>query len=632
MVPVCAFGQSSSPIALTPDGKTVCAVNQDSGSISLWDWAGDDRVREVSVGEEPRNLAVSPDGGRIYVTCQRSQTLVVVDGVAGKVANTMAIGGQPYGVVPSPDGRKVFVSQYAGGYIAGTYHAGALAVVDAAQHKVLKRIPVKSRPWAMAMAKDGKRLYVTHYLHIRGTGYVSVVNTETLVVEKEIPLPEDRGPVAGRGGIFNALSSIALHPSGHRALVAGMHANTRRGLIMSNEVLSHKTTVQAVVAVLDLGAGKEINGARMVSSFDGQAVAVPSAVAFLNGGAHFIDLYQASNDFKTLKYNERGIVAERALKMLPDGPSGMAVAKDGRTVFILSRWGRSVSCYDLRDVRQPKFIKTKQMTAEPWEAGLLRGAKLFHNTRDTRMTANRWLSCATCHLDSGMISDALVWDLTPYGNIPKVSNTLDLVLTPISSPAFFHRGLPEPVLALEDFVNIFQAGGGFLALPPRFRRRARVMDYTNTQRVLPPGVAIAQEWKDILRYVATLRPRPNPHRQAGQPRPEIRDSAERGRKVFFDEKAACAACHGGPAFTLSGAGRKETAFDVGLRRAIDVPSLLHLWDTAPYLHDGRAATLREVFTIHNKDDLHGRTQHLSDRELDDLVTFLLSAGEGDPKE
>ena len=76
-------GRSSS-IVLTPDQKTVCIANQDSGTVSLWDWSGDQTVREVDVGSEPRTLAVSPAGGLLYVTTQRHQELAVVDLTAAR--------------------------------------------------------------------------------------------------------------------------------------------------------------------------------------------------------------------------------------------------------------------------------------------------------------------------------------------------------------------------------------------------------------------------------------------------------------------------------------------------------------------------------------------------------------------
>jgi cytochrome c peroxidase len=58
--------------------------------------------------------------------------------------------------------------------------------------------------------------------------------------------------------------------------------------------------------------------------------------------------------------------------------------------------------------------------------------------------------------------------------------------------------------------------------------------------------------------------------------------------------------------------------------AFDTPSLIGVYRSAPYLHDGRAESLRDVLTTHNPDDRHGRTSHLTPAQLDDLVEFLKS--------
>ena len=64
-------------------------------------------------------------------------------------------------------------------------------------------------------------------------------------------------------------------------------------------------------------------------------------------------------------------------------------------------------------------------------------------------------------------------------------------------------------------------------------------------------------------------------------------------------------------------------FDRGAT-AFDTPTLVELWRTAPYLHDGSAATVREVLIDRNKQDAHGKTSHLKPAEISDLVEYLLS--------
>ena len=617
-----ARAAQTSSIALSPDESTVLAVNPDHGSVSLWNFSGDGSLRIVPVGEEPRTLAVSPDGREAYVANQSSQTLSVVDVPRGRLIREIRLGGQPYGILLSPDGQRAFVSQYAGAYADGKYHTGAIAVVDLRSDQQIACIGVKPHPWAMAMREDGSALYITHYLSIGGQGLVTEVDPRQYGVVREIAMLEDDDVRGGGGGVFNALASIALHPNGQRALVAGMHANVRRGLALSGQQLSHKTTVQSAVRVLDLGAGQEVYGARIVSSFGGQAVAVPSAVRFIGSGEHYIDVYFASNDFKIIQYNERGIVAERALRGLPAGPTGVVVTRDAHIALFHSRWDNSISQFSLVDIHDPKLVKRVCTCSSAWSQQRLEGALLFHNTRDTRMTANRWMSCAVCHLDGALITDGLVWDLTYDPAKPKVGNTMDLINTPFSSPPFFHRGAPDVVKALDRFVLTFQQGSGFL----RTDRARATTNAGELAEMCPEGdvPATTPEWAAMVDYMQELRARPNPHIDGNHPRPEIRDAVERGRRLFYDPAVGCGICHCGPALTLSGRPGVCSVFDVGTGKKMDTPSLLNLWCTAPYLHDGRAPTLRDVLTTCNQDDLHGTTSRLSARELDDLATFLLA--------
>jgi cytochrome c peroxidase len=100
-------------------------------------------------------------------------------------------------------------------------------------------------------------------------------------------------------------------------------------------------------------------------------------------------------------------------------------------------------------------------------------------------------------------------------------------------------------------------------------------------------------------------------------------AAERGKAVFV--RAGCAGCHPPGLFT------DLHPYDVGTRAQsdkpldkFDTPTLIELWRTAPYLHDGSAATVRDVLTARNQHDQHGRTSTLTSQEIKDLCTYLLS--------
>jgi cytochrome c peroxidase len=94
--------------------------------------------------------------------------------------------------------------------------------------------------------------------------------------------------------------------------------------------------------------------------------------------------------------------------------------------------------------------------------------------------------------------------------------------------------------------------------------------------------------------------------------------------VIFEEKADCARCHPAPYFT------DRKSYDIGTRTATDptgkydTPTLLEAFRTAPYLHDGRALTIQDVITTHNPDDKHGHVKKLTEKEIEDLVDYVLS--------
>ena len=59
-------------------------------------------------------------------------------------------------------------------------------------------------------------------------------------------------------------------------------------------------------------------------------------------------------------------------------------------------------------------------------------------------------------------------------------------------------------------------------------------------------------------------------------------------------------------------------------KEFDTPTLIELFRTAPYFHDGSATTLKEVLVDRNKGDVHGTTSDLKPEEIADLIEFLES--------
>ena len=119
-------------------------------------------------------------------------------------------------------------------------------------------------------------------------------------------------------------------------------------------------------------------------------------------------------------------------------------------------------------------------------------------------------------------------------------------------------------------------------------------------------------------YLQSLKPVPSPYLIDGQ----LTESARRGRTLFAE--AGCADCHPSPLYTDMNAYEVGTGQGVDENASFDTPTLVELWRTAPYLHDGRTAELEEVLTRWNARGQHGRTSELNKAQLGDLIQFLLS--------
>jgi cytochrome c peroxidase len=83
-------------------------------------------------------------------------------------------------------------------------------------------------------------------------------------------------------------------------------------------------------------------------------------------------------------------------------------------------------------------------------------------------------------------------------------------------------------------------------------------------------------------------------------------------------RSRCASCHAGPLYT------NRLKADVGTGKEFDTPHLIDLASGAPYLHDGRARTLEEIWTIHDRVDAHGVSSDMNKLMLNDLVNYLRS--------
>ena len=117
---------------------------------------------------------------------------------------------------------------------------------------------------------------------------------------------------------------------------------------------------------------------------------------------------------------------------------------------------------------------------------------------------------------------------------------------------------------------------------------------------------------DVDEYIRSLKPLPSPYLVDGK----LSEKAEYGRKVF--EQYSCAECHSGKYYTDMKTHR--IGEDVEFEQGWDTPTLVEVWRTAPYLFDGRATTMFDVFYEHR----HGIEGKISRKDAEALAEYVNS--------
>jgi hypothetical protein len=247
---------------------------------------------------------------------------------------------------------------------------------------------------------------------------------------------------------------------------------------------------------------------------------------------------------------------------------------------------------------------------------LIASGKSSGDAGDGRMSSDGYISCASCHLEGG--HDGRIWDFSDRGE--GLRNTISLRGRRGLGHARVHWSANfDEIQDFERDIRESFFGQGFM--PDDMYERFK-------QPFGPQKAGLVAELDALAAFLRSLdRVGASPHKNADG---SLTDDARRGKEVFG--KAGCLACHAGPDFTDSTSG---VVHDVGTLRptpggrlgesltGIDTPTLKGLWETAPYLHDGRAATLLEIFTMHNPQDRLGSTSNLTPDELRQLVAYLL---------
>lgn len=590
----------SSTLAIGDDAgvRRVWSVNPDANTVTVLDAASGAKVAEHAVGGNPRGIA--RDGlGRYWVTCHGSDEIRVLnpDGSAHATI-PLAYGAAPFGVAASPDGASLYVTLYGSGrlqrYAAATPLAAPLSQTTF------------STPRALAVSADGARVLVTRFispeLHAEigeFSAALAPVRTFTLASANTI----DGGDRAA--GVPNYLAGIAISPDGTRAAVVSKQDNIQRGTFFGVGDLTHETTVRSVISFLNLTTNAEIPHSRR--DFDNSDS--PSAVAYTPRGDMLLVTHQGNNRIVgldalnlaplTTPFTAGSTETSPALISLDVGtgfaPQGLLIDAASNRVFAQDFMGRSVTVRDATPLlvqnltSLPLIATTLAVASELLAPDVLEGKRIFYNAADPRMSADSYISCATCHVDGG--HDGRVWDFAGRGE--GLRRTTDLRgRSGLGHGAVHWSGNFDEIQDFEHDIRGPFGGTGFLNLSPQ-QFAAQHPGPASGKTGLSP------ELDALAAYVASLTPAHTPRSPQRSADGTFTAAAVRGQAVFAAQN--CASCHSGAAFTnglLVNVGTQSALSGARLGAilpGIDTPTLHGLHTTRVYLHHGQAGTLDGVF-------------------------------------
>lgn len=579
-------GTSGGLMDVSADGHLLAVSNRDSGTVSIVDLRTLKKQSEIKVGTHPEGVSFLGNSHRVAVAVYDDDIVALVDADAGKLESKIEVFDEPYAVVSTPNGHLLVTLEY----------PGQVVEIDPAAGKVVREMAAGHHPRGLALTADGRRALVTGYL-----------NAEALALDLETGRIVDRWEAADTD---NLARQIVVHPKRPKAYFGSIRS----------KFTAHQGagSIFPYVTVLDLVETKDEDTVRRrripMDSFIGALVtADTNEVAISPDGQRFYVTFGGTNDMfacDVVDDDYREIKLFRYVR-LGNNPRGVKVSPDSQRVYVYDALDFEVVAFNTSDMSVAARIP---VTDNPLSEDVHLGKVLFYTALQP-MTGQRWISCASCHPDGQ--PDGKTWH-NPEG----LRNT-----PPLGGLAFTH---PQHWSADRDETQDFE----HTIRGPLMQGRGLVRGPINVS-LGKPNRGLSKDLDALAAYTNSHKVPRSPYAKHG-----LSDSAKRGRELFFSKDTACATCHSGPFFTDSQSGKPSKRHDVGtggddasekMGPEYDTPMLLSLYRTAPYLHHGRAATLKDVLTTGNRNDRHGKTSHLSTQQVEDLVEFLKSLPYEDPE-
>jgi YVTN family beta-propeller protein len=580
-------------LALHPGGKELYVACEGADTVIVIDTGTRRKLAEIPVGGQPADVTFTPDGKRAFASNRHDDTVSVIDVAARRVVGTLAAGDEPHGVLTDRQGRLLYVLNTA---------SGDISVFDAATLKQTKTLSASRGPWSLALSPDGSAIAATNMLS--RFAFREPFVSEVTVIETERGVIEDRWLVRGA----NLMMGIAWHPSGKFALAT---LNRTKTLIPMTRLMQGWTITNGLAVLWRDGRVDQVlldepdmgfaDAADVAVTPDGRYALVTSsgtnrvAVIDINKLTGLI-ARSSKYDREEVLPNHLGKASEFVVKHIAveTSPRGLLITPDNLTAYVTNALDDSLTVIDIPklsvagriDLGGPKVISKARY-----------GERLFNNAR---ITFRRQYSCHSCHPDGHV--DAMTYDIEADGvGISPVDNR---TLRGVLDTAPFKWEGTNPSLSR-------QCG-------PRL-----AMFFTRGAPFTPEELAAVD-------YYVTTIPRPvNRFRPLGA---SLTAAQRRGKAIYERTRTndgreipvqnRCVTCHPAPYFT------DRQVHDIGTRHIhdrqgrFDTPHLNNIYDSAPYLHNGMAPTLEEIWTVYNPDDKHGVTNDMTKDQLNDLIEYL----------
>ncbi len=585
--PPALAGSSSSLLDVSPDGGRLLVANTDSGTVTVVDLKARKAVAEVAAGDHPESAAWVGNGPLAVVTVYGDDAVLLIDTAQKKVVQTLRVDDEPYGVVTTKDGRFAYVTHD---------YPGTVTEIDVPARKVARTFHVGSGCRGVALSHDEKTLYVTEFF-----------TANLLAVDRA------GGKVVDRwegGSTDNLCRSVVLHPKRPKAYLS--HIRSRiTAFDASGSIFPHLSFCDLVP-----DKGQKRRRTRALDTYNGViAVTNPWEAALSPDGTRLYTVYAGTDDMNVSRVLDDDFIESEPIGRLfrvGKHPRAVKLSPDGQEVYISNTLDYAVAVFDADGKKLATIPVCTPAHTPEWRRG-----KVLFQTALQPMTNVRWIACSSCHPDG--LTDGRVWH-NPEGH-RKTPNLFGLAHT---HPLHWSADRDE----VQDFEYTVRGklmrGRGLCGdtITPR-------KSFTEFAELEQTMAGRSADLDALAIYTNSFPVRLSPHIPApGKLSPE----AQRGKALFFSAQTQCATCHSGPYYTDSKRAKPYNRHDVGtgggadekIGPNYDTPTLLGVYRVPSYLHDGRAKTLREVLTVHNKGDRHGKTSHLSSSEVDDLVAFLKS--------